>query len=57
MALTTDYSEKLKVLKELIGHIIRLLDEEDAIISELLHNMDLFPYLDGIQKDYYSRLE
>lgn len=57
MSLTTDYSEKLKVLKKLIGHLIRLLDEEDAIISELLHNMDLFPYMDGIQQDYSSRLE
>ena len=49
-----DYSEKLK---ELIGRLIRILDEEYAIITELLHNMDLFPNMDGIQQDYYSRLE
>lgn len=49
-----DYFEKLK---ELITHLIMILDEEYAIISELLHNMDLFSNMDGIQQDYYSRLE
>lgn len=49
-----DYFEKLN---ELIRHLIRILDEEYAVISELLHNMDSLPNTDGIQRDYYSRLE
>ena len=47
----------VQILWHLLLIILIAIDEEDAIISELLHNMDLFPYLDGIQQDYYSRLE
>lgn len=54
IVMVMDYSEKLK---ELIWRLIRILDEEYAIITELFHNMDLFPNMDGIQQDYYSRLE
>lgn len=52
--MTTDYFEKLN---ELIRHFIRILDEEYAVISELLSYMDSLPNTDGIQRDYYLRLE
>ena len=55
--MVVDNIEKLHELIELLGNLIRILNEEYAVISELLHNMDSLPNTDGIQRDYYKRLE
>lgn len=49
--MSMDYLERLM---ELVCHLIRVLDEEYAVISEWIHNMDSLTNTDSIQRDFFK---